>query len=209
TGRSATRRPSPTRRSSRSSATGAPRSRAGRTDPVPGVAENTDARVAGRGDTRPMTHPGTELDLEIRDVPGETFAFVVRRVPPGQAGEFIGGAIARVEHFARARGGVVGPPFSISSAPDDEGELAIEAGWPVLPGTEPEPPVEVRTLPPTRALVLRHVGPYEELDGAFYAELLARAHGLGLQPVGGPRERYLVAPGPDWEPVTEVVWPVA
>ena len=156
-----------------------------------------------------MTHTVADVDLEIRDVPGETFAFVVRRVPPGQAGEFIAGAIARVEHFARARGGVVGPPFSIASAPDDEGELAIEAGWPVLPGTAPESPVEIRTLPPTRAIVLRHVGPYEGLDGAFYAELVSTAQSLGLHPVGGPRERYLVAPGPDWEPVTEIVWPVA
>lgn len=156
-----------------------------------------------------MTHPLTDLELEIRDVPGETFAFVVRRVAPEDAGEFIGGAIARVEHFARARGGVLGPPLSIASAPDDEGELAIEAGWPVKPGTAAESPVEVRALPPTRALVVRHVGPYEDLGGAFYAELVARAHALGLQPLGGPRERYLVAPGPDWEPVTEIVWPVA
>lgn len=155
-----------------------------------------------------MPQTPTRLDLAVRELPAETFAFVVRRVTSEEAGEFVSGAVGRVEHFARAHGGALGPPFAVGSVYDDEGALAIEAGWPVAPGTRPEPPVEVRVLPATRAVVVRHVGPYEELNGAFYAELRARMLELGHTPVGGPRERYLVAPGPDWEPVTEVVWPI-
>ncbi len=156
-----------------------------------------------------MPHSQVALEFEVRELPAETFAFVVRRVEPVDAGEFIGGAIARVGQFAREHGGAAGPPLAISSAPDEEGALGIEAGWPVQPGTLPEPPVEVRTLAPTRAIVHRHEGPYEELGSAFYAELFSQAHDAGYTPVSGPRERYLRGPSSGRLPVTEVVWPIA
>ncbi len=151
----------------------------------------------------------TALEFKVVEVPAQTFAYVVRRVAPGEAGEFIRGAIGRVSEFAVDHGGAVGPPFAVSSAPDDEGSLVIEAGWPVPAGTTPQPPIEVRRLPPTRAIVHRHVGPYEELGSAFYAELFSQAHDEGFTPVAGPRERYLSDPAARGEPVTEIVWPIA
>jgi effector-binding domain-containing protein len=154
-----------------------------------------------------MTSP-VALEFEVQDLPAETFAFVMRRVDPVDAGEFIEGAIDRVGRFARGHGGPAGSPLAIASAPDEEGALGIEAGWPVLPGTEPESPVEVRMLASTRAIVYRHEGPYEDLNTAFYAELFSQAHDAGFTPVSGPRERYLRVPSQGRPPVVEVVWPI-
>jgi effector-binding domain-containing protein len=147
------------------------------------------------------------LEFTVTHVPEQTFAFVVRTVGPGEAGEFIRGAIARVHAFAEAHGGAQGPPLAIPSAPDEDGALALEVGWPVAAGTAAEPPVEVRRLAPTVALVHLHVGPYEELP-ALYRELSEQAHDRGFTLAAPPRERYLTAPG-DGPPVTEIVWPIA
>lgn len=150
----------------------------------------------------------TALDFEVVNLPEQTFAFVVRRVEADQVGEFIAGAIERVAVFAGAHGGLLGPPMAIASAPDEEGELVVEAGWPVAPATEPVAPVEVRRLPATRAAVHRHVGAYEELSDV-YGELFSALLESGLTPVSGPRERYLSTPASGEPPVTEIVWPVA
>jgi effector-binding domain-containing protein len=147
------------------------------------------------------------LEFTVTHVPEQTFAYVVRRVAPGEASEFVTGAIERVRVFAEAHGGPQGPPMTISSAPDEAGALVLEVGWPVAAGTAAEAPVEVQTLPPGIALVHLHVGGYDELP-ALYRELLTHAHEAGYVPVGAPRERYLTAPG-DGPPVTEIVWPVA
>jgi effector-binding domain-containing protein len=159
----------------------------------------------------PRDDPGmstTErLDLTVTHVPEQTFAYVVRRVLPHEAPEFVQGAIARVLAFAEAYGAPQGPPTTISSAPDDAGAVVLEVGWPVSPGTTAEPPVEVRALPPTIAVVHLHVGPYEELP-AVYGAVQAEARAAGYVLGGAPRERYLAWPGDD-PPVTEIVWPVS
>jgi effector-binding domain-containing protein len=147
-----------------------------------------------------------QQEFTVTHVPEETFAYVVRTVAPHEAGEFIQGALARVREFAEAHGGPVGPPMTVPSAPDESGVLTMEAGWPVPAGTPAEPPVGVRTLPATVALVHVHVGPYEDLP-ALYAALYADAREQGYTPVASPRERYLTRPG-DGPPVTEIVWPI-
>lgn len=151
----------------------------------------------------------TALELEVVDLPQQTFAFVVRRVAPGEVGEFIQGAIARVAEFAAANGGPQGPPMAITTAPDEYGSMVVEAGWPVAPDAAPASPVEVRTLPATRALRHLHIGPYEELGGGFYADLFAAAHEQGLTPASAPRERYLNDPSTGEAPLTEIVWPLS
>jgi effector-binding domain-containing protein len=147
------------------------------------------------------------LDFTVTHASEQTFAYVVRRVAPQEAGEFVHGAIERVRTFADTHGGPQGPPMTVSSAPDEYGALVLEVGWPVAPGTEGEAPVEVRTLPATVALVHVHVGPYDDLPG-LYPELFTQAHEQGYTPTAAPRERYLNAPG-DGLPVTEIVWPIA
>jgi len=151
--------------------------------------------------TREFTH-------SVTDVPEQTFAFVVRRVAPDEIGEFVTGALERVAKFAALHGDVQGPAMSVSAAPDEEGALALEVGFPVAPGTRPEPPIEVRVLPATCAFVHRHVGPYEDLDAEYYADVYSRMQQLGYIPVGAPREIYLGGPHV-CVPVTEIVWPIA
>ena len=151
----------------------------------------------------------TALEYEIVDLPEETFAFVVRRVAPDEVGEFIHGALGRVMKFAAEHGGPQGPPMAITTAPDEYGSLVVEAGWPVSADVVPAAPVEVRTLHATKAISHRHVGPYDELGGEFYADLFAAAHEHGLTPLAGPRERYLNDPSTGETPVTEIVWPIA
>jgi effector-binding domain-containing protein len=151
----------------------------------------------------------TAPKIEIVDLPQETFAFVVRRVEPDEAGEFVHGALSRVAEFAARFGGAQGPPTVISTAPDADGARVVEAGWPVTADAVPAPPVELRTLRATRALRHLHVGPFEELDGEFYADLLETAHEQGLRPMSAPRERYLDDPAAGEEQATEIVWPVS
>lgn len=152
--------------------------------------------------------PQTALTFELVDEPGLTFAFVVRRLEPSQIREFVGGAIERVGEFAWQHGGPLGPPMTISSAPDEEGEIVLEVGWPVAPGSAAVPPIEVEVLPRTRAAVYRHVGAYAELS-TVYGELFSTLREAGLAPAANPRERYLTSPGWGETPVTEIVWPVA
>jgi effector-binding domain-containing protein len=147
------------------------------------------------------------LDFTVTHVPEQTFAYVVRHVEPAEIGEFVGGAIDRIARFAVDHGGAQGPPMSVSSAPDEQGGLVLEVGWPVLPGTQPEHPIEVRTLPATVAIVHRHVGPYSDLGGSFYSALFSHAHDEGFTPVTAPRERYIG--DEDGLPVTEIVWPIS
>ena len=149
-----------------------------------------------------------ELTHSVIEVPEQTFAFVVRRVAPDEIGQFVAGALDRVAMFAAPRGGVQGPPMSVSAAPDEEGNLALEVGFPVAPGTQPELPVEVRVLPATRAFVHRHAGRYEDLDAEYYAGVYSHMQQLGYSPVGAPREIYLGGPHV-CVPVTEIVWPIA
>jgi effector-binding domain-containing protein len=149
------------------------------------------------------------LEFEIVDLPEETFAFVVRRVAPDEVGEFIDGALGRVAEFAAGHGGPQGPPMAITTAPDELGSLVVEAGWPVGSSVEPAAPVEVRTLPATRALRHLYAGPYEELGSGLYADLYTAAHEQGLTPTSAPRERYLNDPATGREPLTEIVWPLS
>jgi effector-binding domain-containing protein len=155
-----------------------------------------------------MSSLAPTFTFSVTDVPKQTFAFVVRRVEPDQIGEFVTGALERVAKFAALRDGVQGPPMSVSAPPDEDGGFALEVGFPVAPGTRPEAPIEVRTLPATRAFVHRHAGPYEDLDADFYADLYSHMQELGYTAAGAPREVYLGGPYV-CVPVTEVVWPIA
>jgi effector-binding domain-containing protein len=150
-----------------------------------------------------------ERSFTIKQIPEQTFAFVVRRVTTHQEiGEFVTGALERVGRFALAHGGPQGPPMSIIAAPDEDGGLGFEVGFPVAKGTVPEAPVEIRTLPATLAVVHRHAGPYTDLDADFYAGLFAQVSTLGYTAVSTPREIYLGGPHV-CVPVTEIVWPIA
>ena len=93
------------------------------------------------------------LEFEIVDLREETFAFVVRRVEPDEADEFIHGALERVAGFAAAFGGIQGRRPDHHTPPDELGARIVEAGWPVAASAVSDGAVEVRTLHATPALV--------------------------------------------------------
>jgi len=88
--------------------------------------------------------------------------------------------------------------------------MEIDTGWPVQEDVETEAPFEALTLPGGRALVMRHVGPYEQLHTS-YRLMCETMEQHGLQPVGASWEVYLTDPEEVPDPadyVTEIFWPI-
>jgi GyrI-like small molecule binding protein len=103
-----------------------------------------------------------------------------------------------------------GPPCCRCPFPDAEGYLDTEIGWPVPDDVEPEPPVEITTYGGTRALVLKHAGPYEELSRS-YRLMMEALEEHGLVATGDPVEWYESDPQQVPDPkdyVTVIEWPI-
>ena len=103
-----------------------------------------------------------------------------------------------------------GPPFCRCPFADPDGYLTTEIGWPVDEDVEAQPPVEIGSYESTRALVMKHVGPYEELSRSYrlLAEVMERD---GLASAGDPVEWYETDPEEVPDPkdyVTIIEWPV-
>ena len=152
-----------------------------------------------------------EFGLDVKDVAAQTVAVVRERAHVDDVGSVIPRQIADVAAFLRKAGvSRTGPPFTVCPFPDDEGVSELETGWPVSPEVPARPPVEVKTYPAARALVMKHVGPYQELSRSYrvMAEMMERD---GLHAAGDPREIYWTDPDEVPDPndyVTELVWPV-
>jgi len=149
--------------------------------------------------------------LEIRDE--EEVRIVARHDLASEAtiGQVIPDAIERVHVFLKSRGvEPAGAPICITSPWSDEGTMELDTGWPVRADVEPEPPFDAVTLPGGRALVMRHVGAYQELHTS-YRLLCETIEERGLRPVGRAREVYLTDPAEVPDPadyVTKIVWPI-
>ena len=106
----------------------------------------------------------TALEFEVVDLPQETFAFVVRRVAPAEVGEFIQGALGPRR---RVRGRVRRPAGAADGDHHRARRVRVARRRGRLAGRRrmpsPAAPVEVRTLPATRAL--RHL-PRRPVRGA-------------------------------------------
>jgi effector-binding domain-containing protein len=103
----------------------------------------------------------------------------------------------------------MGPPFCRCGMPDD-GYFTTEIGWPVPDDVDPESPVEVTTYPATRAVVAKHVGPYEEL-GRSYRLMAEAMEQRGLVSASDPVEWYESDPQQVPDPkdyVTMIEWPI-
>jgi effector-binding domain-containing protein len=88
--------------------------------------------------------------------------------------------------------------------------LDAETGWLVDPDVPGRGRIEAKTLPAVRALVMKHVGPYEEL-GRSYRLMKETMEENGLTEAGAPREIYWTDPEEVPDPkdyVTEIVWPI-
>ncbi len=152
-----------------------------------------------------------KFEIGIQDV-AETKALVIKeRVHQDEMSEVVPKDIRAVHAYVQElRLGFHGPPLCICPFPDDDGKLSAEIGWPV-PGNVPgRDRIELVTLPATRALVMKHVGPFTAL-GNSYRLMSEVMEENGLTATGAPREIYMTDPEEvsdqnDYE--TLIVWPI-
>jgi effector-binding domain-containing protein len=85
--------------------------------------------------------------------------------------------------------------------------ISAEVGFPFVGTLEPTAPVEVSSLPGGRAVTMTHVGPYDELGGAWQRGQ-SWLSGRGLTLTGAPWECYLTGPDVPGMPVTQIYWPI-
>jgi len=125
--------------------------------------------------------------VEVKDVPARRVAFIAERVHMEEMGKVVPRTIDQVAHAVGTRH--TGPPFCRCAAPDEDGYFETEIGWPVPDDVEVEAPVEIAEYPAARALLMKHVGPYEEL-GRSYRVLAEQLEERGLTPASAPIEWY-------------------
>jgi effector-binding domain-containing protein len=153
----------------------------------------------------------TRFEIDIREVPEEHVLLIREHVPLGEMSTVIPKNIEEVHGYLEELGlGFEGPPFCVCPAPDESGAVDAEIGWPVAEATDGRGRIEAASFPATRALVLKHVGPYDALPGSY--QLLSEViDDSRLTPTGSPREVYLTSPAEvadadDYE--TLIVWPI-
>jgi DNA-binding transcriptional MerR regulator len=167
-----------------------------------------DRLIDGKEKLVPEAKDLIQFDLEIKQVPARRVAVVRERAQQEELKNVIPAAIDRVAHAIGMRH--AGPPYCRCPFPDADGYLDTEIGWPVPDDVEPEPPVETTTYGGARALVMKHVGPYEELSRSY--RLMTEAmEEHGLVPAGDPVEWYESDPQEVPDPkdyVTVIEWPI-
>lgn len=153
----------------------------------------------------------TVPELTVEDVPACTYVIARERAPMEELTRVIPRLIAETHAWVLGHGGSTGAPMAVVGPPDDEGVVGLEVGWPVEGLPEPPAPLETVTYEATRAVVHRHVGPYERLHETY--GLLEHAIAAArLVPAGPARESYETNPEEEPDPerwITEIVWPVA
>jgi DNA-binding transcriptional MerR regulator len=162
-------------------------------------------------DTKEVLVPEpTVPELTVEVVPERTYVIARDRVRREELTEVIPRRIAETSGWVFGNGGSDGAPMARVGTPDEEDLVDVEVGWPVDTRLHPPAPLEAVAYEPTRAIVYRHVGPYDALHEA-YAVLERAMAAAGLTPTGPARESYETNPEEEPDPqkwVTEIVWPV-
>jgi DNA-binding transcriptional MerR regulator/effector-binding domain-containing protein len=151
-----------------------------------------------------------ELHVEEK-VPEQRVLVVEDRAPQDEISAVIPRQIMEVGAYLKELGvRPAGPPLCITSFPDDEGVLVVTTGWPVTEDVRGCGRIEGTTLPATRALVMKHTGPYSALPRSY--KLLEQVMAdNGLTSAGDTREIYLSDPEEVPDPndyETLIVWPI-
>ena len=151
------------------------------------------------------------LELDVEEVPDQRALVVRDRVHADDMSTVVPRQIEEVRAHLKELGvASPGPPFCVCLFPDEDGMLQSTSGSPVADDVPGNGRIESVVLPPTRALVMRHVGPYEELSRSYrlMSEVMSEH---GLPPVGDPREVYVTDPEKTPDPKdyeTVIVWPI-
>jgi AraC family transcriptional regulator len=156
--------------------------------------------------------PAVPLDISVRDLPAVHALVIRRRVTRDEIATALAECLPTVFDYAQRHGlAIAGPPFA--RYPEvGMGSLIIESGITVVepPSTALADGIEALVIPPGRAVVTIHRGPYDSLSES-YQQIERWMRDQGLSAAGAPWETYLTDPGerPDpatWE--TEIVQPV-
>jgi DNA-binding transcriptional MerR regulator len=148
--------------------------------------------------------------LSVEEVPERTYVILRDRVPMEELTQVIPRLIGDTHDWVFENSDSVGAPMALVGPPDDEGVVDLEVGWPVAAQLDAPAPFETATYERARAIVHRHVGPYERLHET-YAGLEQAIEAAALRPTGPARESYETNPEEEPDPqkwVTEIVWPV-
>lgn len=150
-----------------------------------------------------------ELHLEVVDA--QRVLVVEDRSHQDEMSTVIPRQIEEVGTYLRELGArAVGPPLCICPFPDEEGMILATSGWPVGDEVPGRGRIEARTLPATRALVMKHEGPYQALSSSYKLLEQVMAEN-GLTAAGDPREIYVTDPEEVPDPndyETLIVWPI-
>ncbi len=151
------------------------------------------------------------LDLHVEEVPEQRALVVTDRAHADDMSTVVPRQIEEVRAHLEDLGlASAGPPFCVCPFADQDGMLESKSGWPVAEDVPGSGRIESIVLPPTRALVMKHRGPYEDLSRSYrlMSEVMRRH---GLRPAGDPREVYVTDPEEIPEPKdyeTVIVWPI-
>jgi DNA-binding transcriptional MerR regulator len=151
------------------------------------------------------------FEIGIQDVEEHRMLLIHEHVHQDEMSKAVPRAIAEVHGYMQELGlGFHGPPICICPFPDDDGMLDTAIGWPVDRDVPGNGRIVPQTLPATRALVMKHVGPYEALSRSYrlMAEVMEEN---GLTAAGEPREVYVSNPEEVPDPSdyeTLIVWPI-
>ena len=125
--------------------------------------------------------------------------------------EVVPKAIAEVHGYLQELGlGFHGPPICVCPFPNEDGTLDAQIGWPVAKDVPGRGRIELKTLRATRALVMKHLGPFTAL-GNSYRLMNEVMEENGLTPTDAPREIYVTDPEEVSDPneyETVIVWPI-
>jgi DNA-binding transcriptional MerR regulator len=181
---------------------------AARADETRRVIDELDRVINGEED---LVSETTTPELTVKEVPARTYVAVRQRAQMEELTTVIPRLIGETHAWLAENGGFTGAPVATVGPPDDADGVDLEVGWPVASAeVEPPPPLELVMHEATRAVVHRHVGPYEALHDT-YAALERAMAAAGLRPCGPATESYETNPEeePDYQKwVTEIVWPV-
>jgi DNA-binding transcriptional MerR regulator/effector-binding domain-containing protein len=151
------------------------------------------------------------FEMSIRDVAPRHGLAVRVRAHVDEMSRVIPQAIDEVHAFLQDAGlGFAGAPFCICPFEDDDGYGEVTVGWPVAEPHEGGGRIQPVELPSGRAVVYKHIGPYDALGRSYRLVSEVMAEG-GLRPAGDPVELYESDPNEVEDPndyETVIVWPV-
>jgi DNA-binding transcriptional MerR regulator len=170
--------------------------------------------LSGLIDGKEQLVPEKEMvrfEIGIQDLDEEKVLVIRERVHQDEMSEVVPKDIAEVHAYVQELGlGFHGPPICVCPFPNEDGTLEAEIGWPVEREVAGRGRIEYKTLPATRALVMKHLGPFSKL-GNSYRLMSEVMEENGMTATGAPREIYVTDPEEVSDPndyETMIVWPV-